>query len=113
MKKGSIKRRKRKGMSSFRKQIYNSFQNVRFKRRENKSIRTDPRKRSPKEYVAPQPPNITNVQNKEASSLQEVENNVYVPCPKQLPPKPVPRQSKMRQPDPDSEEDDNQKEANL
>ena len=102
MKKGSLKRRMSKGMSSFRKQIYNSLQNVRFKRRENKNIKS--RKRSPKKNVAPQPPNITNVQNQESeevSSPEKGETNVYVPSPKRLPPKPIPRQSKMRQPDPD------------
>ena len=45
---------------------------------------------------------------------------MYVPSPKQLPPKPVPRQSKMRQHDPDrvfeisdSEEDDHQAEGDM
>ena len=65
MKKGSIKRIMNKSISLFRKELFSSLQNIRFKRKEDKEILRKANMSLPKKNVAPQPPNIPSTQNKE------------------------------------------------
>ena len=101
-KKGSLKRRMSKGMSSFRKQIHHSLQSLRLKRKESEDFsNSKKRKRSPKKAAAPQPPQIIHHVNElsqeETKTMQKgSETNIYVPSPKRFPPKPLPRQSKQQ-----------------
>ena len=107
---GSVKKRLSKGMSSFRKQIFRSLQNLRTDNAPKQSQKLSParpqsslsqhvssnfRKKSPKKRAAPQPPKM--VQSAATNSC--VVENEYVETPEPellpLPPKPAPRHSKL------------------
>ena len=107
VKHGSIKKRLSKGMSSFRRQIFRSLQNLRV---ESPSKAADNavtvrKRKSPKKKSAPQPPRM--VQTSKEKSLE----NEYVQSPKRLPPKPAPRQSKIvAPPSPEPQSDQSEEE---
>ena len=107
VKHGSIKKRLSKGMSSFRRQIFRSLQNLRVESPSKAADQTiSVRKRkSPKKKSAPQPPRM--VQTTKVKSLE----NEYVQSPKRIPPKPAPRQSKIiAPPSPEPQSDQSEEE---
>ena len=108
LKHGSIKARLSKGMSSFRRQIFSSLQNLNAessKGSPNTSSSTplnQNKRRSPKKNPAPLPPKMSQ------ATRENTVDNKYTPNPTSVIPKPAPRQSKalMVQPESDSENTD-------
>ena len=109
MKSSSFKRRIGKGMSSFRKQIFRSLQNLApdSNKAEVEAKSSSLKKRSPKKNCAPQPPKLV----KQATVASK--ENEYVISPAKLPPKPAPRLLKekvdIRVVDSDSEDEEHEK----
>ena len=112
LKHGSIKARLSKGMSSFRKQIFSSLQNLNVessKGSPNTSTSTPTinqiKRRSPKKNAAPLPPKMSQ------ATKEIAVDNKYTPNPTRPIPKPAPRQSKTLIVQPDEHksesEDDN------
>ena len=102
LKHGSLKKRLSKGMSSFRKQIFRSLQNLNSTKHQQKSFLSEnkTKKKSPKKKLAPPPPPpptlFKRVSSTESCSLKpDNHSNVYVESPVRLPPKPAPRASKI------------------
>ena len=110
MKHGSIKKRLSKGMSSFRKQIFRSLQNLRVEEPKSKLSSPDTKnirkRKSPKKKSAPQPPKMP-----EKQSLNKATENEYVENPVKLPPKPAPRQSKAVALPQESDSDESENES--
>ena len=96
LKHNTIRSRLSKGMSSFRKQIFRSLQNLNSSKQQHKSPPTEiiKKKKSPKKKLAPSPPVFKRVSSSESAKL-DTQNNIYVDSPVRLPPKPAPRASKV------------------
>ena len=103
LKHATLKSRLSKGMSSFRKQIFRSLQNLNSSKQQHKSPLNEniKKKKSPKKKLAPPPPPPPQTLFKRVSSSEtcspklDTQNNIYVDSPVRLPPKPAPRASKV------------------
>ena len=102
LKHATLKSRLSKGMSSFRKQIFRSLQNLNSSKEQDKSHPNSliKKKKSPKKKLAPPPPPpqtlFKRVSSSESCSLKpETHHNIYVDSPVRLPPRPAPRASKV------------------